>query len=477
MTTTNPYDPPCPTCGRPWPAAAPAGGTAGPAAAAEPAAYPAAAPARSVAPVPGTETKQLLLGLGALCLVVALTAGTALVFAALGPHGQVGLMAAVTAAFLAAGASLRRMPATAEALAAVGLAGCAVDAAAARTLGLPAATSLPLHDYVGGTALVVLAIAAALTGARHLRTAPAGAAVAALVAAAAWVHPVTEARAAVLAPVGLAVAGAVDVAARRLGAQGAVARWSAAAGAVVLGTVGLVAATGAAHAHRPAGWWGLAVPLALLALPWVTGRASDPDGLRVGCGSAAGGSAAVLAAAAGQGFGVDVHVLAALVLPTVAVALAPWNVPAPGWRVLRAFAVALAAGTGAAAWWSLVGDERAFAAVDAVLAAVALLVAASWPRRHPRFAAVRDAGLAASILLASVAAGLALHLHGASTPSSTSPHPRSARSSGRRPRWSPTGAPRRRCCCPASRSACCRPSRSHWAATPTGRWCCSSPRR
>src|SRR5690242_19017725 len=46
---------------------------------------------------PGLETRQVLLVLGAACLVAALAAGTAVVWHALGPTGQAGVMVAVTA--------------------------------------------------------------------------------------------------------------------------------------------------------------------------------------------------------------------------------------------------------------------------------------------------------------------------------------------------------------------------------------------
>ena len=90
---------------------------------------PWAAPAWSAPPVatvrpptsaPGIETRQVLLALGAACLVAALAAGTAVVWHALGPTGQAALMVAVTAVVLTLAVRLGRLPATAQALGAVG---------------------------------------------------------------------------------------------------------------------------------------------------------------------------------------------------------------------------------------------------------------------------------------------------------------------------------------------------------------------
>src|SRR5436305_15142985 len=103
----------------------------------DPYAVPSSRPPSSRPPSsPGVEAKHLLLGLGALCLTGALAAGTALIWSARGPGGQVTLMLAVTAALLAAAVGLRRLPATAEAVASVGMAALVIDAVAARTLGL-----------------------------------------------------------------------------------------------------------------------------------------------------------------------------------------------------------------------------------------------------------------------------------------------------------------------------------------------------
>src|SRR3954452_24614456 len=123
---------------------------------------PYAVPPSSPPSSPGVETKQLLLGLGALCLTAALAAGTALIWSALGPAGQVALMLAVTAVLLGAAVALRRLPATAEAVAGVGMAACVIDAVAARTLGLHVATALSLHVYVAVAAAAVGVVAASV---------------------------------------------------------------------------------------------------------------------------------------------------------------------------------------------------------------------------------------------------------------------------------------------------------------------------
>ncbi|HEX3900488.1 MAG TPA: hypothetical protein VHW74_15110 [Mycobacteriales bacterium] len=115
---------------------------------------------------PGIETRQVLLALGALCLIVAFSAGTALVWSSLGGGGQLVLMTSVTTLLLGGAATLKRLPATSEALGTVGLAGCAVDAIAARTLHLADAAGVPLHWYVTASALAVAAVSVGLWAAR-----------------------------------------------------------------------------------------------------------------------------------------------------------------------------------------------------------------------------------------------------------------------------------------------------------------------
>lgn len=132
----------------------------------------------------------MLLALGALCLIVAFSAGTALVWSTLGIDGQLLVMTAVTTLLLGGAATLKRLPATAEALGAVGLAGCAVDAIAARTLRLPVAVGVPLHWYITAAALGVATMSVGLWAVRPNLVSPHLVGVAATVCA--WVSLTAE---------------------------------------------------------------------------------------------------------------------------------------------------------------------------------------------------------------------------------------------------------------------------------------------
>jgi hypothetical protein len=378
------------------------------------AATPTAATQPRSAPTPGAETRQVLLTLGALCLVVALTAGTALVYSALGRGGQEILMVAITLLLLVGAAKVRRLPATAEALGAVGLAGCVVDAIAARSLHLSVAVGPPLHWYIAIAALGIAAVAAALgTIAPRLAIAPVGWAGAVLTASVAAINPISSIPTALLAPVGLAVGIGLDAALRRLGRPAAPARvvtGFGAAGVVVVGFGGSLFA--AAH-HELAGWCGIAVPVALLLLParfdiseWLA------DGLTA---RISGGAAGLLMIAAAVDTGVDARTAAAVVFPVLAITgLVPSGSALIG--RLRLSAGVLGALTGAAAWISLVAVNGRFAAVDFALALVAAAVALAWPSSQSAGTTIRIAALGAATVLASIAAGIGLNLHGVTTP-------------------------------------------------------------
>ncbi|HWC35951.1 MAG TPA: hypothetical protein VG650_14135 [Mycobacteriales bacterium] len=362
---------------------------------------------------PGVETRQVLLALGSLCLVVAFSAGTALVWGSLGRGGQVALMAAVTAVLLTGAATVRRLPATAEALGVVGLAGCAIDATAARTLHLSAADSLPLHWYVVLAALAIGLVAATLTlVAPRLVSAPLAWAGALLVAAVAATNPTALDRVALLTPVGIAVALVIERSSSWLHRPDAAVRILNAALGGAVAVVGFAASLLAATEHDPAALYGATLPLALLALPllahrpgWVADDASA---------SLSGVSAAMLLTAVALHSSSGARVLAALVLPALAVG--PLLFDGAGWvRRLRIAVVPLVF-PAAIAWLSLIGATPRFADVNFALAAGAAAVAALWPASRQGSALARGSALAAAVVFASVAAGITLDLHAVTAP-------------------------------------------------------------
>src|SRR3954465_3582329 len=195
----------------------------------------------------GVETRTVLLWLGAACLVAAPVAGTALLWSSLGATGQAVVMLAVTAGLLTGAVRMRRLPATAEALAAVGGAAVGIDLLARQSLGPPLLHHMSDRAYWSiGSVLAVLALSAVAHARRELASPSVGAVVAGFAAVAALMWPTTVG--------GVALLGAIAV----IGGL-AVLRWSsaltvhqpavrstAAAGAVVAGVVGLLAAAVAA---------------------------------------------------------------------------------------------------------------------------------------------------------------------------------------------------------------------------------------
>ncbi|HVV76766.1 MAG TPA: hypothetical protein VHC43_12080 [Mycobacteriales bacterium] len=362
---------------------------------------------------PGAETRQVLLTLGAACLVVAFTAGTALVWSQLGPAGQLALMAAATGGLLVGAATVRRLPATAEALAAVGLSGCLVDAVAARTLHVSAAYGLPLHSYITVAALGIGGAAVALGLAnRRLVSAPITWATAPLVAAVGIVDPTNPSRAVLLAPVGIGAATGLDWALRRSLPAAASARAVNAAGAAGVAVIGFAAALIAASHHDPVGLWGAALPLALFVLPSL---AASPRLVFDDATSALSGIAAgMLLVAFGLHAGVDTRAAAAATLLVLA---AYSQLPiATGWLRRGQVAMGLLAYPGVVAWGSTVTDPLRFATVDYGLAIAAAGVAVAWPHARDGAVAIRNAALGSALLLASIAVGITLALHGVTTP-------------------------------------------------------------
>lgn len=364
------------------------------------------------APRPGLETRQVLLTLGGLCLVVGFSAGTALVWAGLGRGGQVALMVSITGVLLAGAATVRRLPATAEALGGVGLAGCVIDAIAARTLHLPAAAGLPLHVYTAISAVGVAAVAVVLSAASpRLVSAPIAWSGALLVAAVAALDPTDLDRTALLAPVSVGVATLIDHALRRSGPLDAPARVVNAVGAAAVAVVGYWASLLASAQHDPAGLCGVTVPLALLALPLLAGRASwvadDTTAALSGI------SAATLVIAAGIQAGSNVRTAAAIALPVLAIYV---QLPdGTGWTRRIQIAVSAIGIPGALAWMSLAADTPRFAGIDFALAVAAAGLGGVWPQSRAGSTSVRAVALSVAIALASIAAGITLDLHGVTT--------------------------------------------------------------
>ena len=216
-------------------------------------AAPAAAPRVFVAAAPGRETRRVLLGLGVVCLVAALTAGTALIWPTLGVGGQTAVLMLVTAALLVGATRLHRLPATAEALAAVGVAAVAVDAVAARRLLAPGLAGGASHGYwVAASAVAAVVLAAVGSRARRLHAPAAGAVVATFAMVAAVVSPSTVDGYAVLGLLDVGVAASLLWAASAIPLSAVAVRMSSSAGLAVFGVMTVFASLLAAVDHRPA---------------------------------------------------------------------------------------------------------------------------------------------------------------------------------------------------------------------------------
>src|SRR4051794_3471885 len=143
-------------------------------------------------PAAGTETRRVLLVLGVVCVVGALSAATALIWPALGPGGQTALLALVTLALLVGATRLGRLPATAEAIATIGVAATAVDAIAGRRLVASGIGGPASHAYwVTATALAAAMLAVVAARARWLHAPAVGAVVATFALVVAVVEPRT----------------------------------------------------------------------------------------------------------------------------------------------------------------------------------------------------------------------------------------------------------------------------------------------
>lgn len=198
----------------------------------------------------GTETRRLLLGLGALCLIAALTAATALIWPALGVGGQTTVLLIVTGLLLAGAVRLQqRLPATAEAVAAVGVAASAIDLIAGRRLVAPDLSGAASHSYwLLGSLLVCAVLAFVSSCARRLHSPTVGAVVASYGAVVALVSPASADDVALVGLIGAALSTAIRKGAQRLPLMRDSARVTALVGqtafAAVGGGVALVTADG-----------------------------------------------------------------------------------------------------------------------------------------------------------------------------------------------------------------------------------------
>jgi hypothetical protein len=360
----------------------------------------------------GVETRQVLLMLGALCLIVAFTAGTALVWSALGPSGQFAVMVTVTIALLAGAATLRRLTATAEALAAVGFAGCVVDAIAARTLHLTLATGLTTHAYVAAAAITVTAAAFTVGCAnRRLTAAPLVWATSPLVAAVAAVNPHGLSRTALLTPIGIVTVAGLDHALRRSAAPSTAARIVNAANGTVVAAIGYAAALLAAAAHDPVALWGLTLPVALFGLPVIAGQRRWVTEAATAAMAGVTASSMLMAAGATASQQAKAQLaVALLVLPVYLLALEGGDWLRRAQVTAGSFAVA-----GGSMWLSSAGLTQQFANVNFALAFASAGVAVVWPRSRANVAAVRWAALSTATVLLSMAVDITLVRHDVAT--------------------------------------------------------------
>ena len=351
----------------------------------------------------------MLLVLGAGCLVAAMAAGTAVLWSALGPDGQAALMLAVTAALLAAALRLRRLPATANALAAVGVACLYIDAVAGRSLGVAGLRDLPLHQYaaIAASAVVVVLVVLSRISTR-LWAPPGGAAPATIVATVAWMHPTTLDRLAWSGPVVVAAVVALDALLRPVGRVAVAGRVVAVVLGATTAAVGLAAAIVAAAAGSYSGWAGVVLAAAVLVLPEAV---RSNDRVLVQASSAASGVIlAALLVAMEHAAAPDARVALAGVLAGVAVIVVA--LPPLGDLAERAgrCAVMLSALSAGAFYASLTPTPRPFAHASLVLSGLAAAVAAGWSRSRPDSADVRTGAAIGAVVLGTLGTDLLLAL-------------------------------------------------------------------
>src|SRR3954465_8255912 len=213
-----------------------------------------------IRPAPGTETRRLLLVLGVVCVVGALRAAPALIWPALGPGGQTALLALVTVALLVGATRLGRLPATAEAIATIGVAATAVDAIAGRLLVASGIGGSASHAYwVIATALAAAMLAAVAARARWLHAPAVGAVVATFALVVALVEPRTASAYAVVGLVEVVLGLGIARLASSVSMSATAVRAAALAGAAAFTLVTAVASLQAAVERTPALWCGVAL--------------------------------------------------------------------------------------------------------------------------------------------------------------------------------------------------------------------------
>jgi hypothetical protein len=212
-------------------------------------------------PAPGTETKRALLVLGAVCLITALSAGTALIWPALGVWGQTSVLLFVTAVLLGGAVGLQvRLPATAEAIAAVGVAAVGIDVLAGRRLVAPDLAGAGSRTYWIITALIAVAVLGGVGSiARRLYSPAAGAVAASYGVVVALVAPTSPDGAALVGLLGTALGAAIAGAAGLLSMHRHALRATAGAGSLVSILVGIFAAVEASPRRGLGLWCGLAL--------------------------------------------------------------------------------------------------------------------------------------------------------------------------------------------------------------------------
>src|SRR3954470_20151048 len=213
-----------------------------------------------IRPAPGTETRRLLLVLGVVCVVGALSAATALIWPALGPGGQTALLAVVTVALLVGATRLGRLPATAEAIATIGVAATAVDVVAGRRLVASGIGGPASHAYwVTATALAAAMLAVVGARARWLHAPAVGAVVATFALVVAVVQPRTASAYAMVGLFEVVLGLTVARLSSSVSMSATAVRTTALAGAAVFTLVTAIASLQAAVERTPALWCGVAL--------------------------------------------------------------------------------------------------------------------------------------------------------------------------------------------------------------------------
>ena len=345
-------------------------------------------------PAAGTETRRILLVLGVVCVVGALSAATALIWPALGPGGQTALLGLVTVALLIGATRLGRLPATAEAIATIGVAATAVDAVAGRRLVAAGIGGAASHAYwIAATAVATLLLASVASRARWLHAPAVGAVAAAFGLVLAVAQPQTASARAVVGLVAVVVGLAIARFASSLAMSAVAVRWASLGGAAVFAMVTALASLQSAVERSPALWCGVALGVGAV----VT---------RSRWASIVGGGFAGFLLALAPVVPVD-HAPLMVTGVSAALLLAAWLPTPSGWAsLLKSAGVGLTVVCAAAAQLTMQlsaaeGHDRATGAAGLLLVAV-VLASVSWlaPRDQVAIAAsaVATAGLSLSLV-------------------------------------------------------------------------------